>query len=80
MKTSMPQAVKISDKMRKRDTKIIAMLRRGLLPKQIAFRLKLKSVLVVYETVRRNNLNLYVLRREIHLQKLAKLYPVTSPV
>ncbi len=73
MTTDTQQGVKISDLMRKRDAKIIAQLRRGLLPKQIAFRLKLKSVLVVYETVRRNNLNLYVLRREKHLQKLAKL-------
>jgi len=73
MTTDTQQGVKVSDLMRKRDAKIISQLRRGLLPKQIAFRLKLKSVLVVYETVRRNNLNLYVLRRENHLQKLAKL-------
>ena len=73
MTTDTQQGVKISDLMCKRDAKIIAQLRCGLLPKQIAFKLKLKSVLVVYETVRRNNLNLYVLRREKHLQKLAKL-------
>jgi len=73
MTTDTPQGVKISDGMRKRDAKIISLLRRGLLPKQIAFKLKLKSVCVVYETVRRNNLNLYILRREKHLQKLAKL-------
>jgi|GEM_PF-5121022 len=56
----------------KRDTRIIAMLRRGLAPKEVAFKMKLQSVGVVYELIRRSKLNAYVLRRERRLQECSQ--------
>lgn len=56
----------------KRDARIIALLRRGLMPKEVAFKLKLKSVGVVYEVVRRGHFNIYVLRRERRLQECSQ--------
>ncbi len=53
----------------KRNAKILQLLRRGLAPKEAAFKMHLKSAKVVYELLRRNKLNAYVLRRESRLQK-----------
>jgi len=47
----------------KRDARILAMLRRGFAPKEVAFRMKLASVAVVYEVLRKNSMKAYNLRR-----------------
>jgi len=56
----------------KRDAKILRLLRRGLAPKEVSFKMKLKSVGVVYELIRRSKLNAYVLRRERRLQECSQ--------
>lgn len=53
----------------KRNAKIVHLLRHGFAAKEVAFKMKLKSVKVVYELLRRRRLNAYVLRRESSMQK-----------
>jgi len=56
----------------KRDARIIALLRRGLVAKEITLKMKLQSVGVVYELLRRNGLKVCVLRRERRLQECSQ--------
>ena len=56
----------------KRDARILAMLRRGYLPKEVAFKLKLSSASIVYELLRSNRLSAYSFRRRSVCKRLPK--------